>query len=84
MLNAFPLLIAPGPAAALYTEHKKHHQINKGNKHQQRNEGAVADAPNPIQQKHTTIDLNMLMDGFYSIHLKNQNGVTIKKMIFKK
>jgi ELWxxDGT repeat protein len=35
-------------------------------------------------QTHTTLDLNKLMDGFYSVHLKNENGVTIKKMILKK
>lgn len=37
-----------------------------------------------IHQKITTIDLNKLVDGVYSVHLKSGNAVSIKKVILKK
>lgn len=37
-----------------------------------------------INEKKSSIDLNSLIDGVYSLHLKNLNGVTTKKIIVKK
>src|ERR1051326_8040725 len=50
MLDALPALVAPGPFAAFGAEHEEHHDIDQRNKHQERDPGVVADAPDPVEQ----------------------------------
>src|SRR3982074_2613122 len=66
MRNAVPSPIAPGPLAPLGTEHERHDQNAKErHQRQQRDEGVVSDAPDPVEQEGAPVPaVDFRRDGF--------------------
>jgi hypothetical protein len=67
MVNAIPSPVAPCPLASLSSKHERHNENAEGDEDKQRNEGAVAYAPDPMKKESAPIPSVEFVRDFYRI-----------------